>query len=223
MRKLSHAVIPACGLARVTASVYDALLFDFDGVLADTELVHYTCWRAALAPFGMEIEWPWYQANCVGIADHVLAPCFGVGDAQALVADKQQRFREALALAPPFLPETAALIRELSALYLMAVVSSSFRTEVTPPLQRAELDRYFAAILCGDDVTRLKPAPDPYLKAAEMLGAKRPLVIEDSDAGVASGQAAGFEVVRVSGPARMVEELRRHLLRRHLARVRGPE
>ena len=213
MRKLSHAAIPACGLARVTASVYDALLFDFDGVLADTELVHYTCWRDALAPFGMEIEWPWYQANCVGIADHVLAPCFGVGDPAALVADKQQRFRDALALAPPFLPETAALIRELAPVYRMAVVSSSFRAEVLPPLERAELDRYFAAILCGDDVTRLKPAPDPYLQAAEMLRAKRPLVIEDSDAGVAAGQAAEFAVLRVSGPARMAEELRAYLAR----------
>jgi beta-phosphoglucomutase len=201
------------GASMVNPSVYDALLFDFDGVLADTELVHYACWRDALAPLGMEIEWPWYQANCVGIADHVLAPCFGAGDPTALVAEKQQRFRQALALAPPFLPETVGLIRELAGVYKMAVVSSSFRAEVAPPLERAELDGYFAAILCGDDVTRLKPAPDPYLKAAEMLGAKRPLVIEDSDAGVAAGEAAGFAVVRVSGPERMAEELRRHLHR----------
>ena len=173
--------------------MYDALLFDFDGVLADTELIHYTCWRDALAPFGLEIDWSWYQANCVGIADHVLAPCFGVGDPLRLVAEKQQRFREALEQAPPFLPATVALIRELAQAYDLAVVSSSFRAEVQPPIERAELVRYFKAILCGDDVTRLKPAPDPYLKAAEMLGAARPLVIEDSDAGVASGEAAGFD------------------------------
>jgi HAD superfamily hydrolase (TIGR01509 family) len=188
--------------------VYDALLFDFDGVLADTELVHYACWRDALLPFGLEIEWPWYQANCVGIADHVLAPSFGVGDPPRLVAEKQQRFRDALAASPPFLPETEALIRELAVAYKMAVVSSSFRSEIAPPLERAQLDHYFGAILCGDDVTRLKPAPDPYLRAAELLGAVNPLVIEDSDAGVASAEAAGFDVLRVAGPERMPQELR---------------
>jgi HAD superfamily hydrolase (TIGR01509 family) len=199
------------GLPRVTAPAYDALLFDFDGVLADTELVHYACWRDVLLPFRLEIDWPWYQANCVGIADHVLAPCFGVGDPDALVADKQQRFRAALALSPPFLPETLALIGELAAHYKMAVVSSSFRTEIAPPLERAGLDRYFATILCGDDVRRLKPAPDPYLQAAEILRAQRPLVIEDSDTGVASGEAAGFDVLRVPGPAHMPRQLRAHL------------
>ena len=195
-------------------AVYDALLFDFDGVLADTELVHYISWRDTLEPFGMEIDWPWYQANCVGIGDYVLAPCFGVGDPASLVAEKQQRFRDALAGSPPFLPETLSLIRELAESYPLAVVSSSFRREIAPPLERAGLDNCFKTILCGDDVERLKPAPDPYLKAAEILGAKKPLVIEDSDSGVASGEAAGFDVIRVSGPGRLAEELREYLRRR---------
>lgn len=196
---------------RVRSNRYDALLFDFDGVLADTELVHYAAWRDTLAPFGLEIEWAWYQANCVGIGDYVLAPCFGVGDPAALVTEKQQRFREALASAPPFLPQTEALIRELSLIYSMAVVSSSFRTEVKPPLERAQLDGCFQAILCGDDVTHVKPAPDLYLKAAGILNVRKPLVIEDSEAGVASGEAAGFEVLRVTGPAHLPDELRERL------------
>jgi beta-phosphoglucomutase-like phosphatase (HAD superfamily) len=60
------------------------------------------------------------------------------------------------------------------------------------------------------EVPNLKPAPDPYLRAAELLGASRPLVVEDSDAGVASGTAAGFEVLRLAHP----ETLDRELLRR---------
>jgi beta-phosphoglucomutase-like phosphatase (HAD superfamily) len=59
-------------------------------------------------------------------------------------------------------------------------------------------------------VENLKPAPDPYLKAAELLGARSPLVIEDSDSGVASARAAGFEVLRISDVkdvARAVREL----------------
>jgi sugar-phosphatase len=57
----------------------------------------------------------------------------------------------------------------------------------------------------------LKPAPDPYLRAAELLGAKNPLVVEDSDAGVASGKAAGFEVLRISGAATAADEVRAYL------------
>ena len=56
----------------------------------------------------------------------------------------------------------------------------------------------------------LKPAPDAYLKAAELLGARKPLVVEDSDSGVASARAAGFEVLRINdvqGMARAVREI----------------
>jgi sugar-phosphatase len=61
-------------------------------------------------------------------------------------------------------------------------------------------------------VARIKPAPDPYLKAAELLGSKRPLVVEDSDAGAESGRAAGFDVLRVVTPAEVPEALRRKLM-----------
>jgi len=195
------------------AATYDALLFDFDGVLADTERVHFSCWAETLAPFGVAIEWPWYRDNCVGMADPVLAPRFGVGDPPGLVAAKQRRFRDALEQSPPFLDGTVAFVRELAASYRMAVVSSSFRAEIEPPLVRANLAGCFVKILCGDDVARLKPAPDPYLKAAELLGARNPLVIEDSDAGVASARAAGFDFVRVAGPEEMETVVRRYLAR----------
>jgi beta-phosphoglucomutase-like phosphatase (HAD superfamily) len=59
-------------------------------------------------------------------------------------------------------------------------------------------------------VENLKPAPDPYLKAAELLRARQPLVIEDSESGVASARAAGFEVLRIThveGVARAVRDL----------------
>jgi beta-phosphoglucomutase-like phosphatase (HAD superfamily) len=57
----------------------------------------------------------------------------------------------------------------------------------------------------------LKPAPDPYVRAAELLGARSPLVVEDSDAGVASAIAAGFEVLRLARPEALARDLRRAL------------
>jgi HAD superfamily hydrolase (TIGR01509 family) len=81
---------------------------------------------------------------------------------------------------------------------------------VEPPLVRSGIRQYFQLLVTGEDVQNFKPSPEPYLLAAERLGARRPLVIEDSDAGVASGQAAGFEVLRVSS----VEAVGREVLER---------
>jgi beta-phosphoglucomutase len=193
---------------------YDALLFDFDGVLADTEPVHYACWMEVLAPHGVRISWEDYQRDCVGVADAVLMARLGLGgDAlnATLVAQKQARFRVALEESPPFLAETLELIPELARHHRLAVVSSSFRSEVEPPLIAARIRPCFLEVICADDVQNLKPAAEPYSTAARRLSVVRPLVIEDSDTGVASGEAAGFEVLRVSGARGMPEELRRTL------------
>jgi len=48
---------------------YDSILFDFDGVLADTEPIHWACWAETLAPLDIELSWETYRANCIGVAD----------------------------------------------------------------------------------------------------------------------------------------------------------
>ena len=187
----------------------DALLFDFDGVLADTEHAHHASWNATLKPFGIQYTWEEYLKQCVGVSDREVARRLDLPE--SVVPEKQQRFRDALAAKPPFLEETMALLRELAPRFRMAVVSSSYRREIGPPIERAGLLPLFETVICGDDVENLKPAPDPYLRAVEMLGVKSPLVIEDSDAGVTSGLAAGLEVLRISAVERMPSELRARL------------
>ena len=184
---------------------WDALLFDFDGVLADTERIHHRSWNLALEPLGIQWDWDYYQKHCVGVADALLV------DQAEYVERKQQIYQEQLGLSEPFCAETLALIPELSLRYRMAVVSSSFRRDVEPPLVKFHLRDYFQAMVTAEDVRQLKPAPEPYLLGAARLSAKRPLVIEDSDSGVASGKAAGFEVLRVSGVATVARELRAYL------------
>jgi HAD superfamily hydrolase (TIGR01509 family) len=193
---------------------FDALLFDFDGVLADTEPHHYECWRRITQPFGIQLDWGYYQKHCIGVADRILAQRWGLTEPDSWVRRKQADFRKALEVSPPFLPDTLQLVRELSLNQRLAVVSSSGRTEVEPPLVTAGIRHCFQVLITCEDVARIKPAPDPYLKAAEILGARKPLVIEDSDAGVASGEAAGFEVLRISAPADVAAEVRRLLARR---------
>jgi beta-phosphoglucomutase len=200
---------------------WDALLFDFDGVLADTEPIHYACWKEILEPFGIQLDWGFYQKQCIGISDRLMIRTLAAERIPPVPFEeiwpeydrKQIMFRERLESNPPFLEETIELIRSLSSQYKLAVVSSSGRSEVEPPIELAGFRSCFHTFVCGREVPNLKPAPDPYLKAAELVGATRPLVIEDSDAGIISAQAAGFEVVRVTSAASMAAEVRSALQR----------
>ena len=191
---------------------YDALLFDFDGVLADTERIHHRAWNQTLQPLGIQLDWPSYQKNFVGVADEVaLRERLHLSDRDGLVARKQSLFRQRLAESQPFREDTVKLLESLHGSYTLAVVSSSYKSEVEPPLVRGGIRPCFQLLITGEDVKHFKPSPEPYLLAAKRLGAHRPLVIEDSDAGVASGEAAGFEVLRVSAVENVGREVRERL------------
>lgn len=184
---------------------YDAILFDFDGVLADTEPIHCECWNRILKPFGHQLSWETFARECIGVSDHDLirrlstqpVPPISFDELWAAYPRKKELFRERIAAAPPILLETVDLLRKLSENYKLAVVSSSARIEIEPALIESGIRQYFVGLVCGKEAGNLKPSPDPYLRAAEMLESERPLVVEDSEAGVASGKAAGFPVVQV--------------------------
>ncbi len=194
---------------------FDSILFDFDGVLADTEPIHYECWVEVLSPYGIELPWDYYVHECIGISDKLMVERVSPPGQFDLIwpryAEKQALFRQKITLRSPFYEDTTRLVAEVAGAYKLAVVSSSGRSEIEPPLVSAGIRGYFEAMVCGREAGELKPAPDPYLRAAALLGAQTPLVIEDSDAGVAAGRAAGFEVLRVSSAESMPSELRKLL------------
>ncbi|MBM3724154.1 MAG: HAD family phosphatase [Acidobacteria bacterium] len=199
-------------------SRYDAILFDFDGVLADSEPIHYECWIEILRPFGLTMTYEWYCQRCIGVSDRrmieVLASLANPpADAEELYAQypaKKAIFRQRMLAAPPIFPSTLDLIGELKG-HKLAVVTSSGESEVAPILEQAGLLHRFETCVFGGDVERLKPAPDPYLLAARRLGVTRPLVVEDSEAGLASGRAAGFETLHIPTPAALAATVRAHL------------
>ena len=201
---------------------FDAILFDFDGVLADTEPIHWACWAGVLEPLGVILTWEYYRDNCIGIDDREMlrrmAACSDPpADWTSMWAQypkKKELFRARMLTTPPFLPELDSLLARLHREYKLAVVSSSSRTEIDPLLTAGGVRAHFDALVCSEDVPRerLKPAPDPYLLAAERTGARRPLVVEDSAAGLASGRAAGFEVLAVKHAADLPALLEKGLL-----------
>lgn len=123
---------------------------------------------------------------------------------------KQEAFRRRVLADPPITKDIVAFIKSLNNIGL-AVVTSSQVWEIEPALLTAGIRPCFAALIGAADVAHHKPAPDPYLAAAARLAARHPLVIEDSDAGVASAQAAGFDVIRVSSPAQTPQLVARAL------------
>jgi HAD superfamily hydrolase (TIGR01509 family) len=198
---------------------FEAILFDFDGVLLDSEPVHCQCWKEALEPLGVPVTWEFYAAKCVGAADRDMMRIFATlcdppADPAKLWEQhphKKQLFQERMAVPPPFAPGLAEFFRELAQSYRLGVVSSSASTEIEPLLEAAGIRRHLGTVVSGGDVKRHKPAPDPYLLAGARLGIQRALAVEDSPAGMESARAAGFEALRIAHPARMMECVRERL------------
>ena len=192
-----------------------ALLFDFDGVLADTEPLHFACWQGLLAEKGITLEWDYYETKCIGISDRDMLSALGkigpiyysIDELLPLYPLKKQAFANLCAETELILPNLKQQLTVLDS-YKMAVVTSSGRTEIEPILQRENVLGLMGTAVYGNEVKALKPDPEPYRTAMERLGATRAIAFEDSRAGIASATAAGCEVVVVRHASELPELLR---------------
>ena len=198
--------------------LYEAILFDFDGVLADSEPVHFECWQEILRSYSLDLDWKTYCDQGIGVSDRKLLAllCERARRPTALellIAEfprKREMFRARMLERQPFPAEVFELLRELRD-YRLAVVTSSGQPEVEPVLEKAGLRSFFDAAVYHADTRQHKPAPDPYLLAMEKLGVRTALAVEDSDAGQESARAAGLDVLRVPSPEEMPALLRQRL------------
>lgn len=185
-----------------------ALLFDFDGLVVDTETAIYHAWRELYEDHGHELPLPVY-VQCVGST-------FGQYDPMAelekltggpvawdrVLAKKEARIHE-LQAELDTMPGVRELLRDAGRAGIpCAVASSSQRSHVARWLRRTGLEEAFAAILTRDDVERAKPFPDLFLGAAAALGVapREALVLEDSRNGLRAALAAGVPCVVVPSP-----------------------
>ncbi len=188
---------------------FDSVLFDFDGVLLDSEPVHCACWAEVLAPLGVSLTWDFYRASCIGIDDREMLRMMATrsdpprdwSDLWAQYPAKKQLFSRRMHAAPAFDPALPAALAALTPHCKLAVVSSSACSEIEPLLVLGGIRDRFQPVIGGDSVKRLKPHPEPYLMAAERLAARAPLVLEDSEAGLASASAAGFAARAIRHPS----------------------
>lgn len=189
--------------AKLAIAESQAVLFDFDGVILDTEWPIYQTWRDLFQREGHPLP-PEVYVQCIGSDFNTWSPekyleqltgkKFDWGTENATRQIEIVRAVEALA------PMTgAAEIATLTKDKATAVVSSSSHDWVDGWLGKLNLDPYFNTTVCRDDVERIKPAPDLYLEAARRLDVnpRQCLVIEDSLNGMLSAQEAGMQVIAV--------------------------
>lgn len=184
-----------------------AVLFDMDGTLLDSERLWDAALYALAAHHGGALSEAARQAM-VGRDSHETMAVFyrDIGlaepDRAADNAFISARMTELFATDLAWRPGAAELVAEVRAAGLPAALVTTTRRRLVEVALDSLLGRdSFHAVVCGDDVTRPKPHPEPYLTAAARLGAPiaRCVAIEDSPTGVASARAAGAIVLGVAG------------------------
>jgi beta-phosphoglucomutase len=189
-----------------------AVLFDFDGVLVNSEPLHFAALRDALAPEGVTIDEQEYAQTYLAYDDWeaariALARNGRSHDSEhvAAVAARKAALFEAMLAHIPLFPGARELVLTLSAEYPLAIASGARRCEIESMLAGVGLLDAFSTIVGADDVESTKPHPEPYLTAMRRLDGRAPglvpaecLVFEDSMAGIASALAAGMTVVAVA-------------------------
>jgi HAD superfamily hydrolase (TIGR01509 family) len=184
----------------------DAVIFDLDGVLLDSEqrwneskeaLVRESGgrWRdeAPTVMMGMSSpEWAAYLRDELGVPM----------DVDAISRDVVRRMEEGYRRELPLLPGAADAVGALAARWPLGLASSSNREIIDLFLELSDFGDAFQVAISSEEVARGKPAPDVYLKAAEGLAAEpaRCVAIEDSSNGLRSAAAAGMAVIAVPNP-----------------------
>ena len=190
-----------------------AVIYDCDGVIADSEPLHLALFQEILKEQGIALTKEAYWEKYLAMDDKA---CFTAifrdngraltdAELQNLIARKTALYKKKAAENMVILPGVVELTYALAQKYPLAVASGALRDEVRLMVETAGLTQYFDVIVAAEDVKNSKPAPDAYLKALESLNkatgkAMAPaecLVIEDSKHGVASAKAAGMKCLAV--------------------------
>lgn len=193
-----------------------ALIFDFDGVITDTESLHYAVFQTMLGELGISLSEHDYYSHYIGFDDK---GCFeaalrahrrSVSPAiiDDLVARKATIFMEQLRMRLTLYPGVEPFIRQAASRIPLGIASGALRQEIEYVLKEAGLLNCFSHITSAEDVAHAKPDPEPFLHALRGLNAAPAvrshltagdcLVIEDSIPGILAAHAAGMKVLAVA-------------------------
>jgi beta-phosphoglucomutase len=191
-----------------------AIVFDFDGVIADSEPLHLRAFQQTLAEAQIELSGRDYYSCYLGYDDvglvQALAADRGIAmsdrEVTALVARKGIRLKEMLQGDHVLFPGAISFIREAASAVPIAIASGALRHEIEEITEAAGIRQLFSAIVSSGDTPQSKPSPAPYLLAFERLrqvsgrnlDPRRSVAIEDSRWGLESARGAGLRCVGVT-------------------------
>lgn len=209
-----------------------AVVFDFDGVIVDTEPLHYKAFQELLVPLGLGYSWQEYEALYMGFDDRdAFKEAFRSGGRplsadrlKELIAAKAEAFLRTVSGGVAPYPGVVELIREISGSLPLALCSGALRTDIDPILAQLGLTGLFDTMVTAEEVAASKPDPESYRLALSRLDAlfpakvipARAIAIEDTPAGIASATGAGMKVLavtnsypadRLTGACRVVDSL----------------
>ena len=194
----------------------EAVIFDFDGIIVDTEPLHYKAFLSVLEPLGMGFPWEEYVATYMGFDDRdafreayrARGRDLDGKSLKSLVAAKSRAFLDILRAGVEPYPGAVPMIESLHVAGVpLAISSGALLSDVAPILGGLGIDRCFPVVVTADDVRKSKPDPECYALAFRRLSRMRParvtvpersFAIEDTPAGIRSAKGAGLRVLAVT-------------------------
>ena len=210
-----------------------AVIFDFDGIIVDTEPLHYKSFQEVLVPLGLGYAWDEYLRHYIGFDDRdAFREAFLAGgktidaeELKGLIAKKAAAFNRVIASGVKPYPGVVELIRSIQGNLPLGLCSGALSCDISPILKQLGITDAFDTMVTADEVAASKPHPESYLLAVDRLAALFPgrgitagkcLAIEDTPAGIASATGAGVKVLavansypeeRLAGAFRVVDSL----------------
>ena len=184
------------------------IVFDFDGVLVDSEPLHFAAYQEVFSALGASLTREDYYGHFLGYDD---AGVFGMMAARhewrldpekltALIEEKSRVFGNLVSSRDVLYPGASAAIERLASEYPLGIASGALKHEIEIVLRGAGLNRHFQFIVAAGDTPESKPSPAPYARAAELhrLPPAACLAIEDSRWGIVSAKGAGMKCVGIT-------------------------
>ncbi len=195
--------------------LFQALIFDFDGVITDTEPVHMKAWLHVFWPLKIRFGKEEYEKFYVGLNDRDFLDAVGKNhnriflenEKRILIKKKQSKTLSLLNKKIPLLPDVDKFIEYASKKYALAICSGASKKEILFILNKLNWVNLFDPIITLEDVVKGKPEPEGYILACKKLAKRlnmskikldKFLAIEDSPKGIAAAHAAGLKCLAIS-------------------------
>ena len=192
-----------------------AVIFDFDGIIVDTEPIHYQAFQNILQPLGLGYSWEEYLEKYIGFDDRdafresftSAGKMLDDGMLSNLINQKAEIFEKIVRQGVQPYPGVLELVKALSGNLPLGLCSGALQRDIVPILEQFGLQHAFDAIVTADDVQASKPDPESYLLSLQRLTEvfhsttilpHECIAIEDTPAGIVSASTAGLAVLAVT-------------------------